>query len=195
MKDESVRDRLLAQVPKRSRNVRGKSGDPLRGSWVTRKEVALAVGRFDLDPFANPRSHILAERVCMLEDGGDGFGGGRPGVGAYKCGGRFPLYGTATEETRVWIQPDYSMVDRALAHYAHTRFVALLKFDPRTEWFRRIFALSEAIRVLWNAEFEPPPGITGGGQSWPHALYYRRAEDVTDDVRRLTFGWNKKRKD
>jgi hypothetical protein len=179
----------------RKRNVRGKSGDPARGSWRTRRELALAVGRFDLDPFSNPDSHILADRVCMLEDGGDGFGGGRPGPGAYKCGGRFPLFSHATEETRVWLQPDYSMTARAFDHYAHARFVALLKFDPRTDWFKRIFKASEAIRVLWNAEFEPPEGVTGGGQSWPHALYFKFAADVTDAVRALTFGWTKPRKD
>lgn len=185
----------MTQVQAKKRNVRGKSGDPLRGSWITREEVALAVGPFDLDPFSNPRSHIIADRVCMLEDGGDGFGGGRPGVGAYKCGGKFPLYGMADEETKVWLQPDYSMVARAFDHYKHTRFVALLKFDPRTDWFKRLFVACEAIRPLWNSEFEPPEGVKGGQQSFPHALYYRHAEDVTDEIRSLSFGWTKKRKD
>lgn len=182
-------------VQTKKRNVRGKSGDPARGAWRTRLEVAVALGRFDLDPFSNPDSHIIADRACMLEDGGDGFGGGRTDLGAYKVGGKFPLYGTADENTKVFIQPDYSMVARAFDHYKHARFVALLKFDPRTDWFKRLFAQCEAIRPLWDSEFEPPPGMKGGGQSFPHALYYRFADDVTAAIKPLTFGWTKKRKD
>lgn len=186
------------EVTKRSRNVRGKSGEKARGAFCTPLHVARAVGPFYLDPFSNPHSHIIAERVCMLEDGGDGFGGGRPGPGAYKCGGQFPLYGTADENTKTWIQPDYSFVMRALLHYGHTRFVALLRFDPRTLWFKWLFARCEAIRPFWDIQFDPPPGVEVDGKgtnSFPHALFYKFADDVTDDVRGMTFGWKKSRKD
>lgn len=186
----------MIEIAPSKRNVRGKSGDKKRGSFCTPKPVAEAVGPWDLDPFSNPRSHIVAARVCMLEDGGDGFGGGRPGPGAYKCGGKFPLYSHATADTRTWIQPDYSFVMAALLHYEHTRFCALLRFDPRTEWFKWLFARVEAVRVFWDIQFDPPPGVQVDGKgtnSFPHALFYRDARDVTDDVRRLTFGWRKAR--
>lgn len=179
----------------KKRNVRGKSGDETRDAWVTRMNLAVAIGRVDVDPFSNPYSHIIADRACMREDGGDGFGGGRKEPGAYKVGGRFPLYGTADENTKTFIQPGYSFTPKALLHYQHTRYIALLRFDPRVDWFKWLYTRVEAIRVLWDASFEPPPGVEASSNSFPHALYYRDARDVTDAVRALTFGWTKKRKD
>lgn len=177
-------------------NVRGGSGDPLRGAYCTPLEWAERVGPFKLDPFTNERSHIDAEHECMLENGGDGFGGGRSGVGAYKVGGRWPLYSVATEETRVWFQPDYAYVLKALDHYQHTRFTALLRFDPRTTWWKRIYRLSELVCLIPEIQFEPPPGVKvvgKGTNSFPHALFYKCADDVTDAVLRHTFAWRTKR--
>lgn len=185
----------MTAVAATAKNVRGKSGDPTRDAWVTRQQVAVAIGRVDVDPFSNPNSHIIADRACMLEDGGDGFGGGRLDLGAYKVGGKFPLHGTADENTKTFIQPGYSFTMRALRHYERTRYIALLRFDPRVDWFKWLYTRVEAIRVLWDASFEPPPGVTPSSNSFPHALYYRDARDVTDAVRALTFGWTKKRKD
>ena len=188
---------MIELAPRKRRNVRGKSGEKARGSFCTPKPVAEAIGPFDLDPFSNPYSHIIATRACMLEDGGDGFGGGRKGVGAYKVGGRFPLYGEATADTTTFIQPDYSFVLRALEHYEHTRFVALLRLDPRVTWFRRLFQRVEAIRVFWDIQFDPPQGVQVDGKgtnSFPHALFYKCADDVTDAVLRMTFGWRKARR-
>lgn len=178
----------------RKLNVRGGSDDPARGSWCTPKPIAEAVGEFDLDPFSNPRSHIQSLYRCMLEDGGDGFGGERT-AGSYKVGGKCPLYGEANPASRVWLQPPYlkGFVQRAFRHYQHTRWTALLRFDPRPPWWREIYRASELVAVV-VVEFEPPPGVTDlGGNSFPHALYYRRAEDVTPAVlRKAAAVWRKK---
>lgn len=199
-------------------NVRGGSGDPARGAWVTAKNVADAVGPWDLDPFSNPRSHIVAVRSCQLERGDDGFGTrdtrfAQPGsyfiadsdgpdfhehpeahwrdVPAIGMRGRFHV---ATAATRVWGQPPYSIVLRALRHYLHTQWCFLLRFDPRPEWFDLVYDASELVCVLRHCEFEPPPNLPkkNGGNSFPHALYYRRADDVTPEILAMSIAWRKK---
>ncbi|MGE0547602.1 MAG: hypothetical protein AB7O24_04330 [Kofleriaceae bacterium] len=169
----------------KTRNVRGKNGEPNRGSWCTDEGTAHAVGRWDLDPFSNPRSHVLSDAACMLERGDDGFGDGTHG--SYKLADIGLL--RASELTRVWIQPDYSFVERALAHYGHTRFCALLRFDPRVEWFQKLYRLVELVCVLRKCEFEPPPGVEASSNSFPHALYYARAEDATPAILRKCIAW------
>lgn len=184
--------RTTASKTVKRTHVRGGTDDPARGSWCTPKDLADAVGPFDLDPFSNPRSHIQATHACMLEDHGDGFGRGDPG--SYKIGGRFPLWSNAFDSTRVWLQPPYvkGFVQRAFRHYAHTRWTALLRFDPRPPWWREVYRASELVAVV-VVEFEPPPGVVDlGGNSFPHALYYRRAEDVTPAVlRKAAAVWRK----
>lgn len=178
-------------------HVRGNSNDPARGAWVTPDSpeypVASAVGRRDLDPFSNPYSHIISTERCMLEDGGDGFGDGKT-PGSYRCGAAGVLK-VATEETSTWIQPVYrkGFVQRAFRHYRHTRWTALLRFDPRPPWWQEVYDASELVAVV-EIEFEPPPGVKDlGGNSFPHALYYRRAEDVTPAVLRMAAAvWRKK---
>lgn len=186
--------KATAKAAKTKVNVRGGTRDPNRGTWCTSALVARAVGSFDLDPFSNPRSHIASTHRCMLEDGGDGFGDGSPG--SYRTGDSTPggpVQGIAGDFTRVWIQPDYRFVAKAFAHYAHTRWVALLRFDPRVTWMRRIYARAELVCVLWESEFEPPPGVVDPpGNTFPHAIYYRHAADVTDDVLRMSISWRKK---
>lgn len=172
-------------------NVRGGSRDPNRGTWCTPKPVALALGPFDLDPFSNPRSHIVSGYSCQLERGDDGFGSDRSDTpGMFFVNNRHHL---ATADTRVFIQPPYSIVLRALRHYLHTRWCALLRFDPRPEWFDVVYDASSLVCVLRGIEFEPPPGVPkGGGNSFPHALFYRRAEDVTPEVLAMSIAWKKR---
>lgn len=177
-----------SRQPPLSGNVRGNSRDPNRGTWCTPKAIADAVGPFDLDPFSNPRSHIVTSACSELEDGGDGFGDGT--LGSYRSAA---VYGHASASTRVWFQPPYSIVLRAFNHYRHTRWTALLRFDPRPEWWHEIYAASELVCVL-HVEFEPPPGVPKPpGNTFPHALYYRHAEDVTPAVLRMAAAaWRKK---
>lgn len=164
--------------------------DEQRGAWCSPVEYTAAVGQIDLDPFTNPRSTLQAPHTCMLERGDDGFGLDRratPGAFYVHPG----IYRVATEAWRVWIQPPYSIVLEALAHYGHTRFVALLRLDTSTEWFERLHGLSEVIMVPKRdrLEFVPPPGVRPSSNPFPHGLYYRRAADVTPAIETLCYEW------
>lgn len=169
--------------------VRGASGDPKRGAYCTPKYVASALGEFDLDPFTNERSHVRAVEQCILDNGGDGFGAGDPG--SYRVGQFGARTQQATHATRTWLQPDYTQVLSAVRHYLHTRFVALLRFDPRPEWADLVGGASEWIGVLSNSpgrssfEFEPAPGVVSSSNTFPHALYARSYTDVTPAMRAL----------
>lgn len=174
--------------------VRGGSDDPERGTWCTNPKLAKALGRFHVDPFSNPDSYIEADAACMLERGDDGFGKER--VKRLGEGWFFRSqfgYSRTYADTKVFIQPPYKrgFPMRAFRHYAHTRWVCLLRFDPRPEWFDLVLDACELYAVIRDPEarnFEPPPGVTAPGSTFPHALYYRHAEDVTDDVLELCNG-------
>lgn len=183
--------------------------DEQRGAWCSPPEWTVRVGTFDVDPFTNPRSTLVARHTCMLERGDDGFGLDRrdvPGTfymnpehcdaccgtgvqtqaACIACG-----YHVATAATRVWIQPPYDIVLEALAHYGHTRFVALLRLDTSTEWFDRIRDLSEVIMVPRGEriEFVPPPGVKASTNPFPHGLYYAKAADVPAAVIAECYPW------
>jgi hypothetical protein len=173
-------------------NVKGGSGEIDRGTWCTAKDWAIAVGAWDLDPFSNPRSHILSVTRCMLEDGGDAFGGSEPGArpGFYRTGnahGAQPTTGVADDLTRVWIQPPYELVPQAIAHYGHTRFCALLRWSPDVKaWFPELWRRTAVVAHPWceRMEFEAPPGVEkSGDMPFPHALFYACESDITDAVR------------
>lgn len=168
-------------------NGNGGSGDPARGAYCTPKWLADAVGAWDLDPFANPRSHVVAERRCMLETGGNGLLDAAV-AGSYSAP---PAFGRADANTRVWVQPPYDIVEEVLAHYGHTRFCALLRFDASTRWFQTLYRLAALVCVprLRRIEFEPPPGVVASKNPYPHALFYARAEDATPRVLRACIAW------
>lgn len=174
-------------------NLQGNSGDVERGTWTTSEKWARAIGQVELDPFSNPRSKIASVHRCMLEDGGDGFGGGEPGEppGLYLLGDRHgSRTGIATAETTTFFQWPYSpgFAERAIAHYGHTRFRALLRWSPDTAWFRMLWPLVSTIAIPQERiEFDPPPGVAKPDStiSYPHTLYYANWRDVTDEVRAL----------
>lgn len=174
-------------------NVNGASGEKERGGWCTPKPLAIAVGPWDVDPFSNPRSHVLAAHRCQLEDSGNGFGDGS-GPGSYRVSNRPAEY--AGPETRVWIQPPYErgFVRDVVDHYKHTRFCALLRWSPDVDWFAALWPHVRVVAFPIGArlEFEPPPGVepTGdGGAPFPHALLYADERDVTDEVRAMCIVW------
>ena len=175
----------------------GRSGDPNRGEWCTPKWLAEAVGHWDLDPFSNARSHILADASCSLERGDDGFGDGSPGSHLRALRGH-PRLRIADQDYRVWLQPPYGIVSRAFAHYRHTRWCALLRFDPRTRWWNEIYEACEVIAVIRRSpddeafNFEPPPGVEASSNPYPHALYYAQGRDMTPAVEKLCAVWRKK---
>lgn len=203
--------------------------DEQRGAWCSPPEWCERITErrpFDVDPFTNPRSTLQARHECMLERGDDGFGLDRRHVpGTYyvnpamcaahpdtcsMCG-----YHVATEDTFVWIQPDYGFVIEALQHYGHTRFVALLRADTSTVWFQLLFwgirdaaeaavlskktklnlvvrpPLCEVVMVPKRdrLEFVPPPGVTASSNPFPHGIFYKRAEDVTPSVVEHSYPW------
>lgn len=173
---------------KRRRTNNGGSGDPLRGSYCTPKPWAERLGPWDLDPFSNPRSHIVSTQSCQLERGDNGFGDGTPG--SYRIGG--VLY-RATASTRVFIQPDYSYVLEAIAHYGHTRFCALLRFDPSTEWYLQLRCLTRlyAVPLGERIEFEPPPGVEADANPHAHAFYFANPADATPELLRRCEAWTR----
>ncbi len=175
-----------------------KALDEQRGAWCSPPEYTAAAGSFDLDPFTNPRSTLVSRYACMLERGDDGLGlahRGDPGM-FYRNphaanGDGTGGYVRATGSWKVWIQPPYDIVLAALAHYGHTRFVALLRLDTSTLWFEQLWNLCEVIMVPKRdrLEFVPPPGVKPSSNPFPHGLYYSRADDVTDAIRALCYEW------
>lgn len=179
-------------------NVKGGSGETDRGMWCTSAKWAAAVGPWELDPFSNPRSRILSGKRCMLEDGGDAFGGETPGetIGRYRTGtshGQASAIGVADYDARVWIQPPYELVAQAIAHFGHARFCALLRWSPDVKaWFPQLWQLTAVVcfPLGERMEFDPPPGVEkSGDMPFPHALYYADERDVTDEVRKLCIVW------
>lgn len=149
-----------------------------RDTWTTPRDIARALGPVWLDPCSNPRSKIQATKTFMLDRGQDGL--------------ELARYVPRDPPAPVFINPPYSrqQVIRWVNAYGRTRFVFLLRFDPSTEWFRRLLLVSSAICVpLERVAFDPPPGIVLANDNhnnpFPHALYYRDAADVTPAMKRL----------
>lgn len=197
------------------RSVRGNNSDIERQSTCTPKYLADAVCSerpFDLDPFSNSRSHIASTHACWLERGDDGFGVQDRATGLSYARGDYWLAGRgahhADASNTVWIQPPYQrgFPYRALNHYLHTRWVALLRFDPRADsetspsrskrkrkvhppWFALAYGCAELVLLLPNSpgrrSFEFDMTIKGAGNTFPHALYYRYADDCPKAVLEL----------
>lgn len=173
-----------------------------RGAWCSPPEYTKAAGSFDLDPFTNPRSTLVATHTCMLERGDDGFGlNQRSTPGAYyvnpeMCAShpdRCSMCGhhVADENTTTWLQPPYDIVLEAIAHYGHARYCALLRLDTSTLWFEQLWHMSEVIMVPKRdrLEFVPPPGVKASSNPFPHGLYYKRAADVPAAISALCYPW------
>lgn len=180
MAKQNPTDRARILKTWRPANVSGGSGETDRGSWCTSKLWAERVGSWDLDPFSNPRSHIVSERRCMLEDGGNGLLD-LAVPGSYSAP---PKFGRADETTRVWIQPPYSILERVIEHYGHTRFCALLRLDSSTEWFAALWERTKVIALAKGTRefFEPPPNTPSSTNPQPHALYYSDPRDITPAI-------------
>ena len=110
-----------------TRPVGERDGAAIRDSWCTPAWIAEAIGKFDLDPCSNARSHIRATRRLSLEDGDDGLDE------------NWLLSPFVVAAPRTFVNPPYSkgQVERWIAAYGHTRFCFLLRFDPSTQWFAR----------------------------------------------------------
>lgn len=146
-----------------------------RDTWVTPLYLARAVGRWDLDPCSNDRSHLDAAKTFRLDRGQDGL----------------VLAPFVSSRTRVWINPPYSDVMPWIKAYGHTRFCFLVKFDPSTKWCRELIKRTELVLFPTGKRiaFEPPPGVEGASNQFPHGLFYARADDATDAISALCTRW------
>lgn len=129
--------------------------DEQRGAWCSPPEYTKAAGRFDIDPFSNPRSTVQSLLACWLERGDDAFGLGRKSTpGMVWINARSPVRASwdvgehlidegrhvlVDEKYTVWLQPPYDLVLDAQAHFGHTRFCALLRLDTSTVWYQLFF--------------------------------------------------------
>ena len=105
--------------------------------WYTPNATVQALGEFDLDPCAGPKSH--ARRNI-----------------------RRPVNGLKTAwRGRVWLNPPYSDVHSWLDRLIeHGNGIALVNARPETLWFQT--AAAEAEAALWirrRVEFERPDGV------------------------------------
>lgn len=161
----------------------GGSGDKEgRDSACTPKWLAELLGKFDLDPCSNPRSHIKAARRLMLEEKSDGLypnlgpGGYCQGIVNYKGEVVRQLVDVIKPTCFTFINPPYARgeVVKWVKHWRHTRFCFLLRWDPSTEWFAEL--ICHCTHVWFPARrinFEPPPGVKFSSNPFPHALYLR----------------------
>jgi hypothetical protein len=147
-----------------------------RDTWCTPKWIADAIGRFDLDPCSNERSHIVSGSSFRLERGENGL------ERAKSIGG----------DWRVFVNPPYSDVMPWIEAYRHTRFCFLLKLDPSTKWFAELMRHTELVLIPkgTRVQFEPPPGVeVNASNPFPHALFYRRASDAPAAIVDRCYVW------
>ena len=154
------------------------NGTADRNSWCTPAWIAEAIGKWDLDPCSNDRSHIRATCRYSRNEGEDGLD---------------PKMANVVGTTRVFVNPPYEKgaVIQWVRAYAHTRFCFLLRFDPSTEWFLELYRSTRLISVPRGrrVNFEPPPGVRASSNVFPHALFYAREEEVTPAVLRACISW------
>lgn len=176
-------DRKLLMAELKPVNVSGGSGESDRGAWITARKWTERVGAWDVDPFSNPRSTLEATVRCMLENNGNGLADVEI-PGSWIAGGDLSSSGVADENTKVWGQPPYDIVEAAVAHYRHTRFCFLLRLDPSTGWFETLWERTNVLAIpLGDREmFEPPPGVEASSNPQPHAFYYANPEDITPAI-------------
>ena len=120
----------------------------------TPRDLAMELGKFDLDPCSNPRSHIKASARYMLERGQDGLAQAWFG--------------------RVYCNPPYSdplpWSERLRAHEA--TWVALVKLDPTTRWWANLMAACDAWAPFRKRLAYERPGNCGSAD-FPSALVWR----------------------
>ena len=109
--------------------------------FYTPDPIVDALGAFDLDPCAGPKSHA-------------------------KRNVRKPECGLTTEwKGRVWMNPPYWRIHDWLAKFqAHGNGICLVNARPDAKWFQRLAEGSDAI--LWmrgRIQFEQPSGKKGHG--------------------------------
>ncbi len=166
----------MSRLGKRANDQRDAGATPDRDAWTTPSWITDALGAFDLDPCSNVRACVQADRAFRLDAGEDGL----------------ELAHTVPADSRVFINPPYSsgQVIRWVKAYEHTRFCFLLRFDPSTAWFAHLYRRSGLVVVpRKRVNFQPPPGVKAFTNVYPHALFFARASDASEQINRLSYAW------
>lgn len=157
---------------------------PDRDTWCTPKWIAEALGKWDLDPCSNARSHIESKRAFDLEARGQNG---------------LELASKVKASARVYVNPPYSDVLPWVRAYGHTRFCFLVKFDPSTVWCTELLANTSLILFPKKVEersariaFEPPPGLKASSNQFPHGLFFANAKDASKEIQAACFRFTHK---
>ena len=149
----------------------GGSGDTSREEWCTPAWLCALIGPVTLDPCSSERAHVQAQIRYTKEQNGLRYAKATP------------------SKWRTFINPPYSRgsVLEWVHAYSHTDFIYLLRFDPSTVWFTEIMSHRP---YIWFPKgkrigFEPPPGVDGESNPFPHALYCKEPPNVS----LFTEGW------
>lgn len=138
-------------------NPAGGSG---RGTFCSPAWLAALIGKVDIDPCSNERSHIDAtHRFSLATPEDDGL----------------EVAARVSPAAKSYVNPPYNdgEVIKWVRAYRHTDFMFLLRFDSSTEWFAELL---QETRYLWFAyrariDFEAPAGVETSSNPFPHALY------------------------
>jgi hypothetical protein len=171
-----VSSRSITRLGKKAKAKRAAGAAPDRDTWTTPKWIADALGEFNLDPCSNERSVVHARVTYRLDRGEDGIA----------------LASLVPDDARVFVNPPYSsgQVMRWVQAYAHTRFCFLLRFDPSTAWFAQLYRQSGLVCVpRKRINFDPPPGVDAFSNVYPHALFFARVADASEQIKRLSYAW------
>lgn len=152
------------------------AADEDRDRYTTPKWLTDAIGPIWLDPCWNENACTKPAISFCLDRGEDGLALAKlvprdpPGI--------------------VYINPPYSrgQVLQWVLAYRHTRFMFLLRHDVSTEWFRELYAVSNALAQPWRrVNFDAPAAIdTADANPYPHSLFIASPErDISPALREL----------
>jgi hypothetical protein len=134
--------------------------------WCTPKWLCDLLGRFDLDPCSNARSHVDAYGVCDLT--------GEHRNTLERDGLEYDWRRVREREpVSVFVNPPYSNVMPWAVKLAEHNgpWCALLKLDPTTKWWATLMTASPQVAPFRKRiKFEGSPSMTA---NFPSALVYR----------------------
>lgn len=134
----------------------------------TPRELCRVLGRFGVDPCSNPRSHVQADRTCMLELGQDGLADPWTVDGTDATAPALAFCNGPFSQPMPWCE-------RLRAHRAG--WCALWKLDPTTRWHAELVARGpDGTRARWapfraRLAFEKPGNV--GSADFPCMLAWR----------------------
>lgn len=124
----------------------------------TPRDLALALGIFDLDVCSNPRSHIMCRRDFQLERGEDGLA--NEWIGSVWCNGPYSDPLPWCERLRVHAGP----------------WCSLWKLDTTTQWFAELMAADGATWAPFRKRLRYERPGNCGSADFPSVLVWSRWE-------------------